>query len=99
MLRKKSYGGRISLPDKTYYKTSKIKSISLMCREVGQWNRMENPEIDSSVNGYLIYGIGVILNHCHRNFPGGAVVKNLPANAGDIGLIPGPGRSHMLWSN
>ena len=31
--------------------------------------------------------------------PGGAVVKNLPANAGDTSLIPGPGRSHMLWSN
>ena len=24
-------------------------------------------------------------------FPGGSVVKNLPANAGDISLIPGPG--------
>ena len=27
------------------------------------------------------------------NFPGGSVVKNLPANAGDPGLIPGVGRS------
>ena len=26
-------------------------------------------------------------------FPGGSVVKNLPANAGDTGLIPGLGRS------
>ena len=26
-------------------------------------------------------------------FPGGSVVKNLPANAGDVGLIPGLGRS------
>ena len=32
-------------------------------------------------------------------FPGGTVVKNPPANAGDTGLIPGPGRSHMPWSN
>ena len=32
-------------------------------------------------------------------FPGGAVVKNPPANAGDKGLSPGPGRSHMPWSN
>ena len=31
------------------------------------------------------------------DFPGGPVVKNLPANAGDTGSIPGPGRSHMLW--
>ena len=25
-------------------------------------------------------------------FPGGTVVKNLPANAGDMGSSPGPGR-------
>ena len=29
-------------------------------------------------------------------FPGGSVVRNLPANAGDTGSIPGPGRSRML---
>ena len=28
-------------------------------------------------------------------FPGGAVVKNPPASAGDMGSIPGPGRPHM----
>ena len=28
-----------------------------------------------------------------RTFPDGSVVKNLPANAGDVGLIPGSGRS------
>jgi len=27
------------------------------------------------------------------SFPGGSVVKKLPANAGDLGLIPGFGRS------
>ena len=32
-------------------------------------------------------------------FPGGSVVKNPPANAGDMGLIPGLGRSHMLQSS
>ena len=26
-------------------------------------------------------------------FPGDSVVENPPANAGDVGLIPGPGRS------
>ena len=39
----------------------------------------------------------------YKNFegasPGGAVVENPPANAGDTGSIPGPGRSHMPWSN
>ena len=33
------------------------------------------------------------------DFPGGPGVKNLPANAGDTSLTPGPGRFHMLWSN
>ena len=32
-------------------------------------------------------------------FPGGSVIKNLPASAGDTGSIPGLGRSHMPWSN
>ena len=32
-------------------------------------------------------------------FPGGAVVENLPANAGDTGLSPGLGRSHMPRSD
>ena len=32
-------------------------------------------------------------------FPGGAVVENPPANAGDTGSIPGLGRSHILRSN
>ena len=37
---------------------------------------------------------------CYRlGFPGGAVEKNLPANAGDtrpVGSIPEPGRSHRV---
>ena len=32
-------------------------------------------------------------------FPVGAVVENLPANAGDMGSSPGLGRSHMPRSN
>ena len=32
------------------------------------------------------------LKHMLRGFPGGTVVKNLPANAGDTGSSPGPGR-------
>ena len=33
------------------------------------------------------------------DFPHGPMVKNPSANAGDMGLIPGPGRSHMPRSN
>ena len=38
-------------------------------------------------------------NHLVLDFPGGAVVKNSPANAGDTGSSPGPERSHMPRSN
>ena len=40
-----------------------------------------------------------LLKTIKRDFPGGTVVKNPPANAGDTGSIPGPGRSYMLQSN
>ena len=30
---------------------------------------------------------------CNRDFPGSSVVKNLPVSTGDVGSIPGPGRS------
>ena len=33
------------------------------------------------------------------DFPGGAVGKSLPANAGHTGSITGPGRFHMPQSN
>ena len=49
------------------------------------WDK--NPQI-SSFN--KMYSVG---------FPGGTVVKNPPANAGDTGSIPGLGRFHMLRSN
>ena len=35
----------------------------------------------------------------YRDFPGGTVVKNPPANAGEVGSIPGPERSHRPWNN
>ena len=43
--------------------------------------------------------VKIVLKRQNRNFTGGAVVKNLPANAGDTGSSPGPGRSHMPQSN
>ena len=36
-----------------------------------------------------------VISEKKRGFPGGAVVKNPPANAGDTGSSPGPGRSHV----
>ena len=49
---------------------------------------------------YFYVMIPVTIKPKHfRDFPGGAVVKNLPANAGDAGSSPGPESSHMPWSN
>ena len=50
----------------------------------------------SKCSGKLLKGFkqGVVWG-----FPGGAVVENLPANAGDTGSSPGLGRSHMPRSN
>ena len=43
--------------------------------------------------------IKLIEQNIGEGFPGGAVVENLPANAGDMGSSPGLGRSHMPRSN
>ena len=49
------------------------------------------PEISNKVFG--------VIRNIASGFPGGAVVENLPANAGDTGSSPGLGGSHMPWSN
>jgi len=43
----------------------------------------------------MIHHIAMI-NSVFKGFPGSSVVKNPPENTG---LIPDPGRSHMLWSS
>ena len=44
-------------------------------------------------------GLFFLKKKVFEGFPGGAVVENLPANAGDTGSSPGLGRSHMPRSN
>ena len=39
------------------------------------------------------------INIYQMDFPGGAVDKHPPANSGDTGSMPGPGRSHRPQSN
>ena len=46
-----------------------------------------------------IWQLFVLLKKKKLGFPGGAVVENLPANAGDTGSSPGLGGSHMPRSN
>ena len=58
--------------------------------------KWEIPIIPTLRNTHKYY---VSLKMKLRGFPGGAVVENPPANAGDMGSIPGPGRSHMPQSN
>ena len=47
----------------------------------------------------LLKVLASVIKQEKGGFPGGAVVENLPANAGDTGSSPGLGRSHMLRSN
>ena len=48
----------------------------------------------------LISGISqCLISVGNWDFPGGRVVKNPPANTGDMGSIPGLRRSHMPRSN
>ena len=50
-------------------------------------------------NSQKSWNLTKVLKNDSEGFPGGAAVKNPPANAGDTGSSPGPGRSHMLRSN
>ena len=51
------------------------------------------------LNGKGRKGLTFVPQESVPGFPGGAVVENLPANAGDTGSSPGLGRSHMPRSN
>ena len=48
---------------------------------------------------FLYIYISLYIGNNYWDFPGGPMVKNLPANAGNTGLIPGSGGSHMPQSN
>ena len=45
----------------------------------------------------LVNTVSFLLWKVLSDFPGGPVAKNSPANAGDTGLIPGPGQSQVPW--
>ena len=44
-------------------------------------------------HNFNTFAIICILVQNKKGFPGGSAIKNLPANAGDVGSIPGLGRS------
>ena len=68
-----------------YINTLKMKEVSdEEAREIAGWSTDH---------------CGCLRNNHSWVLPGGPVVKNPPANAGDTGSSPGPGRSHMPRSN
>ena len=87
----KTQGGRISAP-RWIWRPKCKKTILRVCRLNSQY---EDPQIPKS---YLLLEFH-LKNRIGLSFPGGSVVKNLPANVGAIGSIPGLGGSHMLWGN
>ena len=78
-----------------YLRPQKLYLLMVLHKESSL--RGEGSHLESSQNRCFSYITSVFRNL--QDFPGGAVVKNPPANAGNTGLIPGPGRSHMPWSN
>ena len=46
----------------------------------------------NTVSEFIALQFG-FLHLSHMGFPGSSMVKNMPANVGDTGLIPGSGRS------
>ena len=85
-----------------YYSSIKKNEImplaaTWMDLEIIILNEVNQTEKDKCYMVSLICGI--FKKKRYRGFPGGAVIKNPPANAGDTGSSPGPGRSHMLRSN
>ena len=56
---------------------------------------VEEPRIQVMTPSTLVFRSQPKYQDSWLGFPGGAVVENLPANAGDTGSSPGLGRSHM----
>ena len=78
--------------------------LGALCQEPGKRPRYIFFYYLTVSMSHMLLHAGVVWGSIDYNFvltgfPGGAVVENLPANAGDTGSSPGLGRSHMPRSN
>ena len=73
-------------------------------------NSLNHQQMTLLVTKHLLLFLSLCFFFCPqydnlKGFPSGTVVKNSPANAGDVGLIPGLGRSpgggngNPLWNS
>ena len=69
---------------------------SLSVGEYAQFDKNYQVSRNQEMVAQMKYHLGKAVT---QDFPGGSVVKNLHANAGGMGLIPGPGRFHMPQGN
>ena len=67
--------------------------------EVGRHMEEGNYNFSNDMNQRRRLLMGGRVEKLPQDSPGGPVVKNLPANAGDLCSIPGLGRFHMAWDN
>ena len=80
--------GIVEVPDKDGHA---VTSVGRLQAEGRRWVCKDGRDSGSVMR--------MVIKAWSRGFPGGAVVENLPANAGDTGSSPGLGRSHMPRSN
>ena len=65
----------------------------------GRWETSTEFHYPLSLSFSVAANLKLLQSRIQGPSPGGSVVKNPPANAGDTGSIPGPRRSHMPQSN
>ena len=72
---------------------SETNCIVQKCKILASWVGVQTPGV------YVIVKEHKLRKAVEEDFPGDSVDENLPANAGDIGSIPGLGRFHMPPGN